>query len=234
MGIDARPQPGLRPAPERGTIATTRVRGRLSPAKQRTLATLGPRYAVDLDPARPLSSRLDEAFGRSAPRLLDVGIGTGAATLARASEHPDHDVVAVELHRPSLALFLDALDAAGLTNVRTAEADVRPLLAAADPASLHDVRILFPDPWPKRRHLARRLVDAAFVASVAEVLPAGGTLHVATDWPDYARQVARAAEADGRFAVDPAAARPPRPVTTYEALGIEAGRPITDVVAIRR
>jgi tRNA (guanine-N7-)-methyltransferase len=94
------------------------------------------------------------------------------------------------------------------------------------------VRVLFPDPWPKRRHLARRLVDDAFVACVAEVLPSGGTLHVATDWEVYAAQVRAAVLADGRVALDESA-RPPRPVTTYEQIGLDAGRTIHDLVATR-
>jgi tRNA (guanine-N7-)-methyltransferase len=206
----------------------------MSAAKLRVLAELGPRHGLDLDPGRPLADRLAEAFGRTAPRLLDVGIGNGEATVAWAVAHPDADVVAVELHRPSLAATLLAVEERGLTNVRVAEVDVRTLLAQAAPSDLHDVRILFPDPWPKRRHLARRLVAAGFATAVADVLPRGGTLHVATDWTGYADQVVAATEADGRYDVDPAAVRPDRPVTTYESLGTAAGRAIHDVVATRR
>jgi tRNA (guanine-N7-)-methyltransferase len=206
----------------------------MSAAKLRVLAEVGPRYGLDLDPTRPLAARLAEAYGRTAPRLLDVGIGNGEATIAWASAHPDHDVLAVELHRPSVAATLTAVVEAGLANVRVAEIDVRTLLADARPGDLDAVRVLFPDPWPKRRHLARRLVDARFAGAVADVLPPGGTLHVATDWEDYARQVVAAAEADGRFTVAAAAARPDRPITTYEALGRAAGRTIHDVIATRR
>lgn len=212
---------------------STRVRGRMSDAKLAALAELAPRYGVELDAAVPLADRLDAAFGRSTDRLLDVGVGNGVATLAWAADHPDRDVVAVELHRPSVALTLTAVADAGLANVRVVEVDVRELLAGAAVGAVHDVRLLFPDPWPKRRHLERRLVDGPFVAALAEVLPVGGTLHVGTDWPDYARQVVAAVTADGRFAVAAAAERPPRPVTTYEAIGVAAGRPITDVVATR-
>lgn len=207
----------------------------MSAAKLRALAELGPRLGIDLDPGRPLADRLDEAFGRrGAPRLLDVGIGNGEATVAWAGAHPEADVVAVELHRPSIAATLTAVDAAGLPNVRVAEVDVRTLLAQAAPGDLDHVRILFPDPWPKRRHLARRLVDARFTGAVADVLPPGGTLHVATDWEGYAAQVVAVASADGRFTVEADAERPERPVTTYEALGRAAGRTIHDVVATRR
>jgi tRNA (guanine-N7-)-methyltransferase len=214
-------------------VATTKVRGRMSATKLRTLAELGPRYGLDLDPGRPLAARLDASFGRTAPRALDVGIGNGEATVAWAAAHPEQDVLAVELHRPSLAATLLAVAEAGLTNVRVAEVDVRTLLAQARRGDLHHVRVLFPDPWPKRRHLARRLVDVRFTTSVADVLPPGGTLHVATDWAGYATQVVTAVEADGCFAVERDAERPDRPVTTYEALGREAGRAIHDIVATR-
>lgn len=232
-GID-RPDVSLRPPPPPGRVATTKVRGRMSAAKLRVLAELGPCHGVDLDPGRPLADRLAAAFGRTAPRLLDVGIGNGEATVAWARAHPDRDVLAVEVHRPSVAATLLAVVAADLANVRVAEVDVRTLLDQAAPGDLHDVRVLFPDPWPKRRHHGRRLVDAAFAAGVAGVLPSGGTLHVATDHADYATQAVAVAGADGRFVVDPAAARPDRPVTTYEALGRTAGRAIHDVVATRR
>ncbi len=200
----------------------------------RALAELGPRYAVDPDLAVPFAERLDAAFGRSAHRIIDVGIGNGAATIGWAEDHPQCDILAVELHRPSVAQALVALDESGLTNVRIVEQDVRTLVAEANPGAVHGMRILFPDPWPKRRHHARRLIDEAFVGQVGDMLPVGAMLQVATDWPDYAEQVIRCAEADGRFDVHPDVERPRRPETTYEALGRAAGRPITDVVAVRR
>jgi tRNA (guanine-N7-)-methyltransferase len=232
-GIDG-PDTSLRPPPPPGSVATTKVRGRMSAAKLRTLAELGPRYGIALDPDRPLADRLDEAFCRTAPRLLDVGIGRGEATVAWALAHPGRDVVAVEVHRPSVAATLLALDGAGATNGRVVEVDVRTVLDQAAPGDLHDVRILFPDPWTKRRHHGRRMVDAALAARTAAIVPPGGTLHVATDHAGYAAHVVATLSADDRWDVDPAAERPERPVTTYEALGRAAGRTIHDVIATRR
>ncbi|HEU5149582.1 MAG TPA: hypothetical protein VFU19_03750 [Iamia sp.] len=206
----------------------------MSAAKLRALAELGPRHGVTPDPDVPLGATLTAAFGRTAPRLLDVGIGNGEATVAWALAHPDRDVVAVEVHRPSVAATLLAVEEAGATNVRVAEVDVRTVLDRARPGDLHDVRILFPDPWPKRRHHGRRLVDATLARRLADLLPPGGTLHVATDWADYAAHVVAAVGADDRWSVDPDAPRPDRPVTTYEALGRAADRAIHDVVATRR
>jgi tRNA (guanine-N7-)-methyltransferase len=216
------------------TTPTTKVRGRMSAAKVRVLSELGPRYGIDLESDVPLGDRLTAAFGRTAPRLLDVGVGNGEATVAWAAAHPDEDVLAVELGRPSLAATLDAIATVGLTNVRVADADVRDLLARAGPGDLHHVRILFPDPWPKRRHLARRLVDADLARRVAGILPPGGTVHVATDWEAYADHVVAALGTDDRYVVEARAPRPDRPVTTYEGLGLAAGRAIHDVVATRR
>jgi tRNA (guanine-N7-)-methyltransferase len=228
----------------------------MSAAKHDALATLAPRWSV----AAPLRTpALDAAFGRAAPRLLDIGVGTGEATLDWAVRHPDHDVVAVELHRPGLARLLQRLAAGGPVNVRVLEADVTTVIAdlAARTeldAVVHAVRVLFPDPWPKRRHRHRRLVDRTFVAAVAEVLPPGGWLHLATDWDDYAVQMRLALLAEPRLVIDLdgaaagpvphgldpqdpptwASRRPDRPVTTYEGRGLDAGRRITDLVAHRR
>lgn len=204
----------------------------MTEGKRAVLATLGPRWGLTLD-GRPLGPQLDAAFGRRAPRLLDVGIGSGAATVAWARDRPDHDVVAVELHRPSLVAALTAVEHSGLTTVRIVEADVRAVLDRAGPGAVDHIRLLFPDPWPKRRHHPRRLVDAAFVARVAEVLAAGGTFHLATDWVDYAEEVTALLAANGAWQRGDGLP-PSRPTTPYEQIGRTAGRIVTDVLAVRR
>jgi tRNA (guanine-N7-)-methyltransferase len=177
---------------------------------------------------------LDEAFGRSAPRLLDVGVGNGAASVAWAQDHPDRDVVAVELHRPGLARLIGALASGAAPNVRIAEEDVTAVLdRGLAPGTFDAVRVLFPDPWPKRRHVGRRLVDARFVDQVAALLPPGGTVHVATDWDDYAEQVHDLLVAHPDLELVADAGRPARPVTIYEGRGRQAGRSISDLLARR-
>ncbi|WCO67038.1 tRNA (guanosine(46)-N7)-methyltransferase TrmB [Iamia majanohamensis] len=204
----------------------------MTEGKRRDLARLGARLGLVLD-ARPLDDQLADAFGDGAPTLLDVGVGSGEATVAWARDHPDHHVLAVELHRPSIVAALRAVDEAGLATVRVADADARAVLDVAAPGDLAQLRLLFPDPWPKRRHHHRRLVDAAFVARAAEVLASGATFHLATDWPDYAAAVRALLEADDRLAlVD--GPPPSRPVTAYERAGVAAGRAATDLVAVRR
>ena len=233
----------------------------MSDGKRTTLSTLGPTWL--LDPSTFLDAgRLEEVFGRCSPRMLDIGVGTGRATVAWAADHPDHDVIAVELHLPGIARLLSDGHAAGLTNVRVIEADVTALVDPAGEAgsgevTFEHVRVLFPDPWPKKRHVDRRLVDVAFVRRVTDLLAVGGTLHLATDWPPYADQMRAVIAAEPRLkpridviddvaVIDDAAPdalagaerrwrshRPDRPITAYEQRGIAAARQITDLIARR-
>lgn len=209
-------------------VRTTRRRGRTSPAKVAALRDLGPRWMVPAE--GPWSGEaLDAAFGSVGPLLVDVGVGDGRATRAWAADHPDARVLALELHRPGIAALLAALDEDGPPNVRVAEADALAVLGTLAPGSVAAVRLLFPDPWPKRRHVKRRMVDRAFVGRVADLLVPGGELHVATDWDDYAEHVRTTVATEGRLAPEPDGGRPPRPTTTYEARGQRAGRTITDL-----
>jgi tRNA (guanine-N7-)-methyltransferase len=221
----------------------------MSDAKRATLRDLHPRWGIPAGgPWDP--EALERRFGRAAPVLVDIGVGDGAATRAWARDHPDANVVALEVHRPGLVKLLDALESEGPANVRVAEVDALEVLDALGVGSVRAVRALFPDPWPKRRHVARRLVDRAFARRVAEVLEPGGTLEVATDWPDYAAHArsmvaterrltpsTEGATRDDGAGDDPEAwrsPRPPRPTTAYEQRGRDAGRPIVDLVWVRR
>ncbi|MBX3313988.1 MAG: tRNA (guanosine(46)-N7)-methyltransferase TrmB [Actinobacteria bacterium] len=213
----------------------------MTPARLATIDELAPIWMLPSD--RPLTpDHLDTSFGRRAPHLLDIGIGNGDATRAWALAHPEVDVVGVELHRPGIAHLLRHLDADGPPNVRVVDGDITALLLTAPPASIGAIRVLFPDPWPKKRHHKRRLVDATFVREATDRLAPGGRLHLATDWPDYAdaMRLALAAEPRLRPVVDHDEGettwrtdRPDRPVTAYEQRGLDAGRAITDLVAVR-
>lgn len=208
-------------------MRTTRRRGRTSAAKVTALAELGPNWAIPTGPWTP--EVLAAAFGRTAPVLIDIGVGSGEATRAWAEARPDASVVALELHRPGLAKLLTDLDANGPTNVRVAEVDAVSVLGELQPASVDAIRLLFPDPWPKRRHVARRMVDRAFVATVADALAPGGVLLLATDWVDYAEHMVTMVATDTRLVAVPVVERPDRPETAYEARGRRAGRTITDL-----
>ena len=156
-------------------------------------------------------------------------MGDGDATRDWAQADPDADVLAIELHRPGVARLLGTLDAEGPPNVRVAMADACTVLAAVEPGSIRHLRVLFPDPWPKRRHVHRRLVDRRFVTTAAELLRPGGELLLATDWEDYAEHMVSMVATDRRLEPDHPLQRPGRPVTAYEQRGLDAGRPIRDL-----
>lgn len=206
----------------------------MSARKRDALDRLGPRFRLVLSVAGGLD--LAEVFGRHAPVLLDVGFGTGGATLDWALRRLEWDVIAVDVHTTGVARLLAGLEEHHLTNVRVAETDVWDVLDRLPRGSVHGVRVLFPDPWPKRRHHGRRLVRAPFVSRVADVLADGGWFHLATDWADYADEVVGVLTAEPRLSAERPAPDDPaveRPTTPYEQRGLDAGRTITDVVARR-
>jgi tRNA (guanine-N7-)-methyltransferase len=205
---------------------TSRVTATQAAALDRLWRTLG----VEVDGRR---LDLPTLFGRDAPVVLEIGFGMGEATAEMAAAAPDLDVLGVDVHTPGLGGLLREVDARGLTNVRVADGDANLLLGAMlATGSLHEVRIFFPDPWPKTRHWKRRLVDGPFLTLVADRLAPGGRVHVATDWAHYAEQVRRLLTENPAYElVDEI---PWRPRTRFEQQGIEAGRPALDVVALRR
>jgi tRNA (guanine-N7-)-methyltransferase len=176
-------------------------------------------------------------FGRAAPLVLEIGSGMGESTAALAQAAPQVDHLAVEVFEPGLAQLLMRVDAAGLTNLRLLRGDAVALLrTVVPPDSLAGVRVFFPDPWPKRRHRKRRLVQPGFVALVASRLQPGATLHLATDWADYATQMLTVCAAESSLvnasdAADGWTPRPDwRPVTKFESRARIEGREIRDLV----
>lgn len=211
-------------------IRTYKVRRRVTSGQAEALTRLLPRLGVE--PTTRLVPR--DVFGRDAPLVLEIGSGMGEATAAMAAADPDRDVLAVEVHTPGLGNLLRLVEAAGLSNVRVLEADARDVLRnLLAPGSLDEVRVFFPDPWPKARHAKRRLVTSGFADLVADRLRPGGRLHVATDWDSYAEQVLAVLEPHPEYDVV-SRARGTRPVTRFETRGLQAGRPVHDVVARRR
>ena len=170
-------------------------------------------------------------FGRDAPLILEIGSGMGEATAALAAAEPDVDHLAVEVFEPGIAALLMRAEEAGLTNLVVLRGDAVALLTTRVPeASVAGIRIFFPDPWPKRRHHKRRLVQPAFLALAATRLRPGGTLHMATDWADYAAQMRAVADAEPLL-VGGETPRPPwRPVTKFEARARAEGRDIHEFV----
>lgn len=161
--------------------------GRMTAGQQRAMEELWPRYGVDLGHG-PLD--WPAVFGRTAPLTVEIGFGNGAHLAARAAAEPERDFIGIEVHPPGVGALLLAAAAAGLGNLRVIRGDaVEALGSAFAPDSLDEVQILFPDPWHKKRHHKRRLLQPPFVALLASRLRPGGRLHLATDWEPYAEHM---------------------------------------------
>ena len=206
--------------------------GRATAAQRRALTELLPRFGV-----AQTAGRLDLAalFGRDAPRVLDIGFGDGDATATAAANFPALDYLGVEVHEPGVGHLLLLLEKAALSNVRVIVHDAAEVLPELLPdASFAAVNLFFPDPWPKKRHHKRRLIQPPFVAELARVLALGGLLHIATDWDDYVRHTREVMEQSPRFAADtsPGLAAEPlgfRPPTKFERRGRRLGHEVTDL-----
>ena len=213
-----------------------RREGRMTPAQRRALEALWPRYGVE-PPARPLDPAA--VFGRHAPLALEIGFGDGAVLAAMAAARPDWDFLGVEVHRPGVGRLLARLEREGLQNVRVACADAVEVLRDWLPdGALAAVYIFFPDPWPKKRHRKRRLVQPAFGGLLVRKLAPGARLHLATDWEDYAAHMRAVLEATaglrnlagaGAWAERPAE----RPPTKYETRGRRLGHRVFDLAYVR-
>ncbi|MCC5795293.1 MAG: tRNA (guanosine(46)-N7)-methyltransferase TrmB [Chromatiales bacterium] len=213
------------PSSARPVRSFVRRSGRLTRAQARALEDLWPRWGIDAG-SSPLD--LDRVFGRSAPRVLEVGFGTGQALLDWALQHPEQDVLGIEVHTPGIGHCLLGIERLGVGNVRLLDQDAQDVLSQRLPdGCLHGLQLFFPDPWPKKRHHKRRIVQPAFVAEVARVLSPGGFFHVATDWPPYAEHIREvlAMEPGFRESADTGSSRP---VTRFAARGARLGHPIWD------
>ena len=208
--------------------------GRVSNAQQRACETLLPRYGVPFSEAR---LELEKLFGRTAPKILEIGFGMGESTAVIGAAQPGNDYLGIEVHTPGVGNLLKLIDAQALTNVRIIQYDaVEVLRHMIAPGTLDGIHIFFPDPWPKNRHHKRRLIQAPLVSVLTEKLKPGGYLHAATDWHEYAEQILAV------FAATPAlkntaadyAPRPEyRPRTKFEARGLRLGHGVWDIVFIR-
>lgn len=221
--------------PHRSIRSYVLRQGRVSNAQQRAYAALMPRFGVAYTPG---VIDLDRLFGRSAPRILEIGFGMGETTAEIARAHPETDYLGIEVHTPGVGSLLKRVDELGLTNVRVVQHDaVEVLTHMIAPASLDGVHIFFPDPWPKKRHHKRRLIQSAFAALVASRLKPGGYVHAATDWQEYAEQMLAAFRDEAGLENTAAgfAQRPAyRPLTKFEHRGLKLGHGVWDVVFRKR
>jgi tRNA (guanine-N7-)-methyltransferase len=211
--------------------------GRITAAQQRALTQLWPRYGIEFA-AQPLA--LAALFGRSAPCTAEIGFGNGENLLRLAQAHPERDFLGIEVHRAGIGRLLLELSAAQLTNVRVICHDAVEVFGAQlPPGVLQEILVLFPDPWPKKRHHKRRLLQADFVALLASRLSAGGLLRLATDWQPYAQQMLETLnrepalanlDAGGGFVPRPAE----RPPTRFERRGARLGHEVWDLAYRKR
>ena len=209
--------------------------GRLGSGQARALGELGPRFVLPFQ-EHPLD--FAACFGRRAPVVLEIGFGMGDATAAIAAAAPDVDFLGVEVHPPGVGALLQRIGERGLTNIRIVRHDaVEVLTAMIPPASLTAIHVFFPDPWHKKRHHKRRLIQHPFAALLATRLAPGGTLHCATDWEPYAEQMLDVLSAEPLL-VNTAAGYAPRPaqrpLTKFEARGLGLGHGVRDLVFRRR
>jgi len=205
--------------------------GRMSVAQTRAYESLLGRYALPYS-TEPID--LDAAFGRSAPKTLEIGFGMGETTASIAYAHPDIDYLGIEVHSPGVGSLLKQIDELDLSNVRIVQHDavdvVQHMLA---PGSLDGIHVFFPDPWPKKRHHKRRLIQPPFVSLLASRLTIGGYIHLATDWHEYAEQMLEVLRDERLLAntADGYAPRPKyRPLTKFEQRGLRLGHGVWDVV----
>lgn len=214
-------------APRRGIRSFVLRAGRITPAQKRALEELMPRYGIPFA-GQPLD--LDAAFGRRAPRILEIGFGNGDTLVELAARSPEIDFIGAEVHPPGVGHCLLAIDAARLTNVRVVMHDaVEVLKDGLAPASLDEVLLYFPDPWPKKRHHKRRIVQPEFAALIAAKLEPGGLFHVATDWAPYAEHIADVLAGRPAFEAHQPAT-PGRAETRFERRGRRLGHEVFEQV----
>jgi len=211
--------------------------GRVTEAQRRALESLLPRWGLDFGYEHV---DLNTVFNRDAPRVLDIGFGNGEALITAAANYPNIDYLGVEVHEPGIGHLLVLLERTGLTNVRIVNRDVVDVIEhMLTDRSFDAVNLFFPDPWPKKRHHKRRLVQERFVAETARILKDGGLLHIATDWADYAEQIRAVLEKSEQFVAEsrdnlcnnPHAFRPP---TKFERRGRILGHESVDLYYLKR
>lgn len=206
--------------------------GRMTAGQQRAMTELWPRFGIEFQPT-PLN--LDEMYGRHAPRMIEIGFGTGDALLAYAAAHPDIDCLGIEVHRPGAGHLLLQVERLGLSNIRASCTDAVEVLSnQIAPNSIDVIHIFFPDPWHKSRHHKRRLIQSAFADLLAIVLKPKGIVRLATDWQPYAEHMRAVMDTHPHF-VNTAgdagytARTADRPMTRFERRGHRLGHGVWDM-----
>ena len=207
--------------------------GRMTPGQQRAFDQNWERWGLE---AADGILDFDAVFGRAGPRVLEIGFGMGQSLVAMAAAAPDTNFVGIEVHRPGVGKLLHSMSEQGVNNIRAYCHDAVEILRdCISPGSLDTVQVFFPDPWHKKKHNKRRLIQPPLVAQIVTRLKPGGRLHLATDWEDYALQMMAVLTAEeglsnlsgeGKFAPRPAC----RPLTKFEQRGERLGHGVWDLV----
>ena len=222
-------QQDLHPRPIRSFVLR---QGRMSPAQTRAYDSLGPRFIVPFREGSPLD--YGKLFGRDAPTIVEIGFGMGESTAAIAAMLPEKNFIGIEVHTPGVGALLKLIGEQGLTNLHIIQHDaVEVLKQMIRDQSLAGLHIFFPDPWPKKRHHKRRLVQPALVTLLAQKLAADGYIHLATDWAEYAHQMLAVLQAEPGLknsAVDFAPRPAYRGTSGFERKGLAKGHDVWDLV----
>ncbi len=210
--------------------------GRMGPGQQRALETLGPQFIV---PHATTPMDREVTFGRRADLIVEIGFGMGQATAAFAFAHPEINLLGMEVHPPGVGSMLKQIGEARLLNMRIVQHDaVEVLRDMIEPDSLAGIHCFFPDPWHKKRHHKRRLIQAPFVQQLAQRLKPGGYLHLATDWQPYAEQMLEVLNAEALLQNTSGSGYTPRPasrpITKFERRGLALGHGVWDLLFVRR
>jgi len=235
--VPARPHHKLTPDGRRmrEVLSYSRRGSRFTPRQAEAWTAHHDRWVIPDEAVDATDFSFADRFGRRAPMVVEIGSGIGEATAALAAARPETNVLAFEVWRPGVADTLWKLADAGVENVRLCSVDaVWSFEHLITPASLSEVWTFFPDPWHKKKHHKRRLVDAAFARLVASRLVPGGTWRLATDWAEYAEQMTTVLDAEPSLGGGPVERWAERPVTKFERKGLDVGRSITDLVYTRR
>ncbi|MFF8995914.1 tRNA (guanosine(46)-N7)-methyltransferase TrmB [Streptomyces sp. NPDC014983] len=213
-------------------------RSRVTTGQAEALQRLWPTWGLDIDGQRVID--LAELFGNDRPVVLEIGFGMGEATAQMAAADPGTNVLAVDVHTPGQGNLLALAERGGLDNVRVGNGDAIILLREMlRPDALDGLRVYFPDPWPKKRHHKRRLIQPEFLTLAATRMKSGAPVHCATDWEPYAEQMLEVltahpdfenTQADGGFAPRPGF----RPLTRFEGQGLDKGHVVNDLLFRRR
>ncbi len=209
-----------------------RRQGRITPGQQRAIDRLWPKYGLDKNQVIDYSN----VFGRQASLIVEIGFGNGESLAKMAANHPENDYLGIEVHKPGVGHLLLQLDQLEINNVRIFNYDAVDILEQqiAD-NSLSGIHLYFPDPWPKKRHHKRRIVQSEFIALITRKLQPGGYFHAATDWQDYAEHMLTVLQKqpdiinqspDGRYCERPIF----RPVTKFERRGLALGHGVWDLI----